>query len=214
MEAVWVFQQALITSVQLSQNWLWVNPAGCGRWFLVLSEQCPLDVELWRCQPCLPWQGTGGIAAITQNLGYAQSSHTLWAKLWAEPRTADGWGWTGRYQRRGWGDVQGIFWPHHSHSSARGGDSQAGVRLWCQATSDRRRGHGLKLLQGRFRLDIGKKFLTEAVEWDAQGGNRVTTLGSIQERTGDRTLCSGSRWSVVKGWTQWSQSSFQTLMIL
>ncbi|KAJ7425771.1 hypothetical protein WISP_21877 [Willisornis vidua] len=41
--------------------------------------------------------------------------------------------------------------------------SQVGIDLFSQATNSRRRGHGLKLCQGRFRLDIRKKFFTERV---------------------------------------------------
>lgn len=37
------------------------------------------------------------------------------------------------------------------------------VGLFCQATSDRVRGHSLRLCQGRIRLDIKKKWLTEGV---------------------------------------------------
>lgn len=45
----------------------------------------------------------------------------------------------------------------------KGGCRQAGLGLFHQAATDRTRGHCLKLRQGRYRLDIRKKFFTERI---------------------------------------------------
>ena len=95
-------------------------------------------------------------------------------------------------KRRLWGDLIVAF------QYLKGAYKQEGERLFTRVDSDRIRGNGFKLRQGRFRLDIRRKFFTQRVEHTGTGCPRRLWLSHCWRHSRPGWMWIWAAWS--GGW--------------
>jgi len=194
--------------------------SGSGGW--AMTQQCVLAAQ----KPTMPWaaspaawvQGEGGDSApLPRSAETPQEpcvqlwspQHRAELELWERgQRRPQQWskGWNPSAGRKGWES-----WGWAAWQCLKGASKEDGDRLFRRACSDRARGNGFKLKEGRFRLDIRKKFFTVRVvkPWPRlpREVGDAPSLEPFQARSdGALSNLIQVKMSLLftRGWTRWS----------